>query len=130
MKATAIWTAAYHINRVHGWLRRCGISRCMADEIGRDLHDKHILSPAQLRQIKDFWRPYWKVNPLFFKFYTEKYGQFSPEFIPNLREPSTTRGCIPSSSRTWASDWLQLYAAAPSATTSTPTEIPSVPTMR
>ena len=90
MKATAIWTAAYHINRVHGWLRRCGISRCMADEIGRDLHDKHILSPAQLRQIKDFWRPYWKVNPLFFKF----------------------------------------YAAAPSATTSTPTEIPSVPTMR
>lgn len=92
MKATAIWTAAYHINRVHGWLRRCGISRCMADEIGRDLHDKHILSPAQLRQIKDFWRPYWKVNPLFFKFYTEKYGQFSPEFIPddlylNIIEP-------------------------------------------
>lgn len=40
------------------------------------------LSKEQLRQVQDFWKPYGKFSTAFHRFYAEKTGDFSPEYLP------------------------------------------------
>ena len=46
-------------------------------------NNRHCLTAAQKREIKDFWKPYWKIDTTYHNFYTEKTGVFSPEYIPD-----------------------------------------------
>lgn len=48
------------------------------------LHTRErILSKQQTDQAKKFYEPYCKINPIFFEFYREKTGEFSPYFLPD-----------------------------------------------
>ena len=41
------------------------------------------LTPAQIREINEFWAPYCKVSPKWALYYSSKNGKFDPRYIPN-----------------------------------------------
>lgn len=40
------------------------------------------LTDEEMQKLRDFWKPYTKVHPVFHTFYKEKTGKFCPEYIP------------------------------------------------
>lgn len=48
------------------------------------MHTKErLLTKEEIESAKSFYEPYCKINPIFFEFYREKTGEFSPRFIPD-----------------------------------------------
>lgn len=41
------------------------------------------LTSKEVKRVEDFYKPYCKVNPIFFDFYKEKTGDFDEKFIPD-----------------------------------------------
>lgn len=41
------------------------------------------LTPAQIREINEFWAPFCKVSPKWALYYSSKNGNFDPRYIPN-----------------------------------------------
>lgn len=44
---------------------------------------EHKLSKEQIKEIKEFWKPYCKVSPLWCQYYSAKNGKYDPRYIPN-----------------------------------------------
>lgn len=44
---------------------------------------KCSLTPEQIQQAKDFYAPYYAIEPIFFHFYYEKTGTFDVRFVPD-----------------------------------------------
>ena len=60
MRERILWRLSAYARRMSQWTeRRAG-----------------ILTPEQIRRVRDFWAPYGKVNPIFHAYFTEKTGIF------------------------------------------------------
>lgn len=68
--------------KFYNWGKKKAIQRYVTALAFSNIKKPFCLTKSERNQVKSFWAPYCKVNPVFFEFYKQKTGDFRPEYLP------------------------------------------------
>lgn len=82
MKVTSILNFRNAYEEIFSRLRRAHM-RKLVRKLKRSQTEKNVLTKEMKKEAKNFWSNYLSVPLVYHNFYTEKYGQFYKEYIPD-----------------------------------------------